>query len=46
MANIIFLDWPVGAGFSYATTPKGYHTSDSAAPEDIYVFIREVSKSR
>ncbi|KAL8541605.1 hypothetical protein ACS0TY_002755 [Phlomoides rotata] len=41
MANIIFLDWPVGAGFSYATTPKGYHTSDSASAEDIYAFLRK-----
>lgn len=45
MANIIFLDWPVGAGFSYATTPEGYHTSDSESPEDIYAFLRKVSKS-
>ncbi|PIN18368.1 Serine carboxypeptidases (lysosomal cathepsin A) [Handroanthus impetiginosus] len=41
MANIIFLDWPIGAGFSYATTPEGYHTSDSASPKDIYVFLRK-----
>ncbi|KAL8554751.1 hypothetical protein ACS0TY_002809 [Phlomoides rotata] len=39
MANIIFLDWPVGAGFSYATTPQGYHTSESSAPQDIHMFL-------
>ncbi|KAI3445876.1 hypothetical protein Pfo_002541 [Paulownia fortunei] len=41
MANIIFLDWPVGAGFSYANTTEGYHTSDSASLKDICLFLRK-----
>ncbi|KAK4480311.1 hypothetical protein RD792_013380, partial [Penstemon davidsonii] len=41
MANIIFVDWPVGTGFSYATNPEAYYTSDSKSPEDLYMFMRK-----
>lgn len=41
VANIIFLDAPVGTGFSYATTPEGYHTSDTQSVDDIYSFLQQ-----
>ncbi|KAL3849514.1 hypothetical protein ACJIZ3_011396 [Penstemon smallii] len=41
MANIIFVDWPVGAGFSYATNPEAYYVSDSKSPEDLYIFLQK-----
>ncbi|KAK4476987.1 hypothetical protein RD792_016188 [Penstemon davidsonii] len=41
MANIIFLDWPAFSGFSYATNPDAYYTSDSSSPKDIYTFLRK-----
>lgn len=42
VANIIFLDSPVGAGFSYSNTSKGYPTSDSKAAQDNFTFLRKV----
>lgn len=44
MANIIFLDAPVGAGFSYATTTEGWSSSDTESAMDSYEFLRKVSK--
>lgn len=44
LANIIFLDSPVGTGFSYATTQEGYHSSDTESSADVYEFLRKVSK--
>ncbi|KAL3538783.1 hypothetical protein ACH5RR_002149 [Cinchona calisaya] len=41
LANIIFLDAPVGTGFSYATTYKGYHSSDVKTVEEIYTFLQK-----
>lgn len=43
IANIIFLDAPVGTGFSYATTSDGYHSSDVKTVEDIYTFLQKVT---
>lgn len=39
-ASIIFIDAPVGAGFSYATTSEAYDSSDTISSEQIYSFIR------
>ncbi|CAA2999083.1 serine carboxypeptidase-like 18 [Olea europaea subsp. europaea] len=41
VANIIFIDWPVGTGFSYANTSKGYSSSDTKSAKDNYTFLRK-----
>ncbi|KAK2996301.1 hypothetical protein RJ639_026114 [Escallonia herrerae] len=41
IASIIFLDAPVGSGFSYATTSEGYHSSDTKSAKDTYTFLRK-----
>ncbi|KAK9286544.1 hypothetical protein L1049_014943 [Liquidambar formosana] len=41
VANIIFIDSPVGAGFSYATTSSAYVMSDTIAAEQLYTFLRK-----
>ncbi|XP_024013863.1 serine carboxypeptidase-like 10 isoform X2 [Eutrema salsugineum] len=40
MANIIFLDQPVGAGFSYSTTPLD-KTSDTNEVKNIHEFLQK-----
>ncbi|CAK7330203.1 unnamed protein product [Dovyalis caffra] len=41
IANIIFLDAPVGTGFSYSTTWQGYHVSDTTSTAETYEFLRK-----
>ncbi|PIN23058.1 hypothetical protein CDL12_04217 [Handroanthus impetiginosus] len=41
VTNIIFLDQPVGTGFSYATTPEAFHSNDTYATELDYEFLRK-----
>ncbi|XP_059285785.1 serine carboxypeptidase-like 18 [Lycium ferocissimum] len=40
-ASIIFLDSPVGSGFSYATNQNGKHSNPLLASEHIYQFLRK-----
>jgi len=42
-ANIIFLDGPVGAGFSYATAQEAWDTTDYLYATQLYEFLRNVS---
>ncbi|KAK3412244.1 hypothetical protein EUGRSUZ_I01034 [Eucalyptus grandis] len=40
-ASIIFVDSPVGTGFSYSTTEQGWYTSDSSLAEQVHEFLRK-----
>ncbi|PKI49271.1 hypothetical protein CRG98_030344 [Punica granatum] len=40
-SNIIYLDAPVGAGFSYATTAASYSSDDSLTAQQIHIFVRK-----
>ncbi|KAK3420309.1 hypothetical protein EUGRSUZ_G01116 [Eucalyptus grandis] len=39
-ANIIFIDAPVGAGFSYATTASAYNSTDTLNTAQMQTFLR------
>ncbi|XP_022849937.1 serine carboxypeptidase-like 17 [Olea europaea var. sylvestris] len=41
VANIIFIDAPVGTGFSYANTSQGSFSSDIKSAKDIFTFLRK-----
>ncbi|OMO52631.1 Peptidase S10, serine carboxypeptidase [Corchorus capsularis] len=41
VANIIFLDAPVGTGFSYSRTLQGLKTGDQKSATDSYNFLRK-----
>lgn len=43
MASIIFIDAPVGTGFSYSTTVEGANSSDTINAAQIYTFLRKVT---
>jgi len=42
MASILFLDSPVGSGFSYASDPKGYEVGDISSSRQVLTFLRKV----
>lgn len=42
MANIVFLDQPVGAGFSYSRTPLLNKVSDTGEVKVIHEFLQKV----
>ncbi|OEL25286.1 Serine carboxypeptidase-like 19 [Dichanthelium oligosanthes] len=39
VSNIIFVDSPVGSGFSYATKEEGFHSSDTIAIKQLVIFL-------
>ncbi|PHT94062.1 hypothetical protein T459_01944, partial [Capsicum annuum] len=41
VANIIFVDFPLGTGFSYATTVKANHSNNLQAAHHAYQFLRK-----
>ncbi|KAG0543371.1 hypothetical protein BDA96_02G184800 [Sorghum bicolor] len=41
VSNIIFLDSPVGAGFSYSVKEQGYNSSDTKAVNHILIFLKK-----
>ncbi|XP_078171156.1 serine carboxypeptidase-like 12 isoform X2 [Carex rostrata] len=41
VANVIFLDSPIGTGFSYSSNPKGYDIDDITAGIQVVKFIRK-----
>ncbi|KAK6122771.1 hypothetical protein DH2020_043489 [Rehmannia glutinosa] len=41
IANVIFIDAPVGTGFSYATQADSCYTSDTLSAKDTYTFLRK-----
>jgi serine carboxypeptidase-like clade I len=43
VSNVIFLDSPVGAGFSYSNTEQGYKSSDTKAVNHILIFLTKVT---
>ncbi|XP_059445961.1 serine carboxypeptidase-like 7 isoform X2 [Corylus avellana] len=45
VANIIFVDEPVGTGFSYAKSAEGYNISDTLAASELYDFLRKWLKA-
>ncbi|GAB2275011.1 hypothetical protein Dimus_009779 [Dionaea muscipula] len=41
VASIIFIDSPVGTGFSYSTTSYGYQSNDTLSAHHAYTFLRK-----
>ena len=46
MVNIIYLDAPVGSGFSYSTTQQGYISDDHKSATQTSEFIKKVCKRK
>lgn len=40
-ASIIFIDYPVSTGYSYATRSEGYHMTDTASAKLVHQFLRK-----
>ncbi|CAM8899213.1 unnamed protein product [Rhodiola kirilowii] len=38
-ANILFVDSPIGAGYSYSRTQAGWHSSDTKAADQVFQFL-------
>ncbi|KAL8491137.1 hypothetical protein ACS0TY_022970 [Phlomoides rotata] len=41
IANVIFIDSPVGTGFSYTTQAKSFHSSDTLTAKHVDTFLRK-----
>nr|CAB3466458.1 unnamed protein product [Digitaria exilis] len=41
VSNMVFLDSPVGSGFSYARDPKGYDIGDISSSRQVVTFLRK-----
>ncbi|XP_031103283.1 serine carboxypeptidase-like 18 [Ipomoea triloba] len=41
VASIIFIDSPVGTGFSYAKSPKNYPSTDTTWTNHLYMFLQK-----
>ncbi|KAK2387580.1 serine carboxypeptidase [Trifolium repens] len=41
MLNMIYIDMPVGTGFSYSETQEGYYSSDTLWVEHSYTFLQK-----
>lgn len=42
--NLLFIDYPVGVGFSYVNYPSAYSTTDLQVTQDLYNVIADVFK--
>lgn len=45
IANVIFIDSPVGTGYSYATQPNSYNTTDTLSAKHTLNFLKKVYNS-
>lgn len=43
MLNMIYIDMPVGTGFSYSETQEGYYSSDTLWVNHTYSFLQKVN---
>ncbi|KAM0907144.1 hypothetical protein ACQ4PT_016310 [Festuca glaucescens] len=41
VSNIVFIDTPVRAGFSYATSKEGFESSDSISVKQLVIFLKK-----
>ena len=41
VANLLFIDQPVGTGLAFTTSPNGYAKSDNTVNEHFYFFLQE-----
>ena len=39
--NVMFIDQPVGTGFSYVTSPLGYVTNEKTIGKELWTMIQE-----
>lgn len=41
LSSIIFLDWPVGTGFSFSPNSQNFYSDDSHSSNEVFQFIRK-----